>query len=149
MAMLGGAPDEGLVSDINVTPLVDVMLVLLTVFIVTAPLLMNAVKVKLPQANADMATSEIKTVHVSVTQNGEIFLDEQLLPVEALTTQLTVLKKQGDPAVEIYADTHAQYGVVAKVMAAVQRAGVSKFSFVMSPEAAHVYTGLQSTDVQP
>lgn len=149
MAILGGGADEGLVSEINVTPLVDVMLVLLTVFIVTAPLLMNAVKVKLPQASADVATSVIKTVHVSVTEAGEIFLDEQRLPAEALTAQLSVLKKQDDPAVEIYADTHSQYGVVAKVMAAVQRAGVSKFSFVMTPEVAQVSKGLQSINAQP
>jgi biopolymer transport protein ExbD len=135
MAMLSDAEQEDLVSEINVTPLVDVMLVLLTVFIVTAPLLMNAVKVKLPQANAAVAMTAPKTAHISVTDAGEVFIDQQKLEVETLTTHLNTLKQQNDPAVEIYADEHAQYGIVAKVLAAIQRAGISKFSFVMSPES--------------
>ncbi len=137
MAMLNDMEQEGLVSEINVTPLVDVMLVLLTVFIVTAPLLMNAVKVKLPKASADVAVTLPKTAHVSVTNGGDVYLDEQRLSLEKLTTELQVLKTRDDAAVEIYADEHSQYGVVAKVMAAVQRAGISKFSFVMAPEAGN------------
>jgi len=73
MAILGDSDNEDLVSEINVTPLVDVMLVLLTVFIVTAPLLMNAVKVKLPQASAEVAITAPKTAHISVTDAGEVF----------------------------------------------------------------------------
>ncbi|MGQ3170498.1 MAG: ExbD/TolR family protein, partial [Methylophilus sp.] len=121
--------------EINVTPLVDVMLVLLTVFIVTAPLLMNAVKVKLPKASAEVAITVPKTAHISITDGGDVFLDQQKLALDTLTSQLGTLKQQQDPAVEIYADEHAEYGIVAKVLAAIQRAGISKFSFVMSPEA--------------
>jgi biopolymer transport protein ExbD len=135
MAILGDAEQEELVSEINVTPLVDVMLVLLTVFIVTAPLLMNAVKVKLPKASAEVAITVPKTAHISITDGGDVFLDQQKLALDALTSNLGSLKKQQDPAVEIYADEHAEYGIVAKVLAAIQRAGISKFSFVMSPEA--------------
>jgi biopolymer transport protein ExbD len=135
MAILGDAEQEELVSEINVTPLVDVMLVLLTVFIVTAPLLMNAVKVKLPKASAEVAITVPKTAHISITDGGDVFLDQQKLALDALTSNLGSLKRQQDPAVEIYADEHAEYGIVAKVLAAIQRAGISKFSFVMSPEA--------------
>jgi biopolymer transport protein ExbD len=135
MAILGDAEQEELVSEINVTPLVDVMLVLLTVFIVTAPLLMNAVKVKLPKASAEVAITVPKTAHISITDGGDVFLDQQKLALDALTSNLSSLKQQQDPAVEIYADEHAEYGIVAKVLAAIQRAGISKFSFVMSPEA--------------
>ncbi|MGQ2964939.1 MULTISPECIES: ExbD/TolR family protein [Betaproteobacteria] len=135
MAILGDAEQEELVSEINVTPLVDVMLVLLTVFIVTAPLLMNAVKVKLPKASAEVAITVPKTAHISITDGGDVFLDQQKLALDTLTSQLGTLKQQQDPAVEIYADEHAEYGIVAKVLAAIQRAGISKFSFVMSPEA--------------
>jgi biopolymer transport protein ExbD len=135
MAILGDAEQEELVSEINVTPLVDVMLVLLTVFIVTAPLLMNAVKVKLPKASAEVAITVPKTAHISITDGGDVFLDQQKLALDALTSNLGSLKQQQDPAVEIYADEHAEYGIVAKVLAAIQRAGISKFSFVMSPEA--------------
>lgn len=136
MAILGDAEQEELVSEINVTPLVDVMLVLLTVFIVTAPLLMNAVKVKLPQASAEVAITVPKTAHISITDGGEVFLDEKKLALPTLTTELNSLKQSQDPAIEIYADEHAEYGIVAKVLAAIQRAGISKFSFVMSPESA-------------
>jgi biopolymer transport protein ExbD len=135
MAILGDAEQEDLVSEINVTPLVDVMLVLLTVFIVTAPLLMNAVKVKLPKASAEVAITVPKTAHISITDAGDVFLDQQKLALETLTSNLGTLKAQQDPAVEIYADEHAEYGIVAKVLAAIQRAGISKFSFVMSPES--------------
>ncbi|MFD1122068.1 ExbD/TolR family protein [Methylophilus flavus] len=135
MAILGDAEQEDLVSEINVTPLVDVMLVLLTVFIVTAPLLMNAVKVKLPKASAEVAITVPKTAHISITDAGDVFLDQQKLALDTLTSNLGTLKAQQDPAVEIYADEHAEYGIVAKVLAAIQRAGISKFSFVMSPES--------------
>ena len=136
MAILGDAEQEELVSEINVTPLVDVMLVLLTVFIVTAPLLMNAVKVKLPKASAEVAITVPKTAHISITDGGDVFLDEKKLALPTLTTELNGLKQSQDPAIEIYADEHAEYGIVAKVLAAIQRAGISKFSFVMSPESA-------------
>ncbi|HSI45826.1 MAG TPA: biopolymer transporter ExbD [Methylophilus sp.] len=117
MAVLGDANQEELVSEINVTPLVDVMLVLLTVFIVTAPLLMNAVKVKLPKASTEVAITVPKTAHISITDAGDVFLDEQKLALETLTSNLGTLQAQQDPAVEIYADEHAEYGIVAKVLA--------------------------------
>lgn len=135
MAMLGNQQQEELINDINVTPLVDVMLVLLTVFIVTAPLLMNAVSVKLPKASAEVAITQPKTLHLSVNAKGEIYLDEQALGLAALDPKLKALKAQSDPSIEIYADEKAAYGAVAKVMAAIQRAGIAKFTFVMLPES--------------
>jgi biopolymer transport protein ExbD len=135
MAMLN-SQQEDLINDINVTPLVDVMLVLLTVFIVTAPLLMNAVSVKLPKASAEVAVTQPKTLHLSVTDKSEVYLDNQLLKMESLEPQLKKLKAQSDPAIEIYADEKVVYGAVAKVMAAIQRAGIAKFTFVMLPESA-------------
>ncbi len=135
MAMLGNQQQEELINDINVTPLVDVMLVLLTVFIVTAPLLMNAVSVKLPKASAEVAITQPKTLHLSVNAKGEIYLDEQALGLAALEPKLKALKAQSDPSIEIYADEKAAYGAVAKVMAAIQRAGIAKFTFVMLPES--------------
>jgi biopolymer transport protein ExbD len=133
--MLLGNQEDHVMSEINVTPLVDVMLVLLTVFIVTAPLLMNAVSVKLPQANAQIAQLEPKTVHLNVTQQGEVMMETKALTVPQLAEELKSLKASSDPAIEIYADEKAAYGTVAKVMAAIQRANITKFSFVMLPEA--------------
>ena len=136
MAIITNNDDEGLMGEINVTPLVDVMLVLLTVFIVTAPLLMNAVSVKLPKASADVAITKPKTAHISVTEQGEIYLDETLFTQVQLETQLQQAAATPDYSVEIYADEKAEYGTVAKVMAAIQRAGIAKFSFVMEPDAS-------------
>ena len=134
MAMITNSDDDGMIGDINVTPLVDVMLVLLTVFIVTAPLLMNAVSVKLPQASANVAITKPRTAHISVTEHGDIFLDETQLTQTELEAQLKQASAVPDYAVEIYADEKVEYGIVAKVMAAIQRAGIARFSFVMSPE---------------
>lgn len=133
---MSNGQQEELINDINVTPLVDVMLVLLTVFIVTAPLLMNAVSVKLPKASAEVAITQPKTLHLSINDKSEVYLDNQLLKMDALEPELKALKAKSDAAIEIYADEKVAYGAVAKVMAAIQRAGIAKFTFVMLPEVA-------------
>lgn len=124
-----------MMSEINVTPLVDVMLVLLTVFIVTAPLLMNAVSVKLPKASAEVSIAKLKAAHISVTDKGEIYLDDKPINQTQLETTLRQANSTPDYSVEIMADEKVAYGTVAKVMATVQRSGVTKFTFVMLPEA--------------
>ncbi len=125
--------DNGMMSDINVTPLVDVMLVLLTVFIVTAPLLINAVTVKLPKAAATNVVSKIDSARITVMENGSIYLDKRRI-VSNLEGELKSLRAGGDISVEILADEKVQYGHVARVMAQVQRAGIGKFAFVMLPD---------------
>lgn len=127
--------NEDMMSEINVTPLVDVMLVLLTVFIVTAPLLMNAVDVKLPQANANIAVDQLKNSRISITSQGDIYFDDAPLSESVLEARLKQSATNDEFSVEIFADEGVEYGVVAKVMAAIQRAGVSRFSFVLRPEA--------------
>ena len=126
--------DDDMMSEINVTPLVDVMLVLLTVFIVTAPLLMNAVPVKLPQADASISVDQLKNARISITDNGDLYFNDTKLSQSVLESQLRQSAGAPDFAVEILADEKVEYGVVAKVMAAIQRAGIARFSFVMLPE---------------
>ena len=121
-------------SEINVTPLVDVMLVLLTVFIVTAPLLMNSVSVKLPKVAATTTLQKINDVKVSITSTAEVFLDQTKIPAASLERELKHRNIRGDLQVQIMADEHVQYLEVAKAMAQIQRAGVSKFTFVMLPD---------------
>lgn len=128
--------NDSMMSEINVTPLVDVMLVLLTVFIVTAPLLMNAVPVKLPRADASLAVSQLKNARIGITVAGEIYFNDALLTPAQLDARLRQASANKDIAVEILADEKVEYGAVARVMAAVQRAGIAKFSFVMLPEHA-------------
>jgi biopolymer transport protein ExbD len=135
MSMLTNDSQDTVVSEINVTPLVDVMLVLLTVFIVTAPLLMNAVSVKLPKADANPTTIEKETGHISVTSDGNILLNEMTMTVEDLERQLTMEAKKTGYSVDIYADEKVEYGEVAKVMTAIQHANIAKFNFVMMPES--------------
>jgi biopolymer transport protein ExbD len=134
MAIISSNTEDGMMSDINVTPLVDVMLVLLTVFIVTAPLLFNAVSVKLPRADASIAVSTLKSARISVTAGGTVYFNETSMAPGEVGEALRRLRAEGDVSVEILADEKVPYGTVAKVMAQIQRAGISKFTFVMLPE---------------
>lgn len=133
MAMNSGN-DDNMMSEINVTPLVDVMLVLLTVFIVTAPLLMNAVPVKLPKATASISITQLKNARISITDRGDIYFNDALLAMPELNARLREAAGNQGFSVEILADEKVEYGVVAKVMAAIQRAGIARFTFVMLPE---------------
>ncbi|PTB86497.1 biopolymer transporter ExbD [Pseudidiomarina aestuarii] len=133
MAMNMGS-DEIAMSEINVTPLVDVMLVLLTIFIVTAPLLTNAVPVNLPKATSDLSLTQPNTISISVTDDGTVYFTDEAVSQEELDLRLLQTAENADSTVEIFADEKAEYGKVAKVMASIQRAGITKFTFVMQPE---------------
>lgn len=133
--------DGGMVSEINITPMVDVMLVLLIVFIVTAPLLMNAVSVKLPKATASIANTKTEAAKISVTANGDIYLDKVKISQIELEAELEQASNIPDYSVEIFADEEAVYGTVAKVMAAIQRAGIARFTFVLLPDTNQAAAG--------
>ncbi|MET0388194.1 MAG: biopolymer transporter ExbD [Polyangiales bacterium] len=129
------ADNDDVVSDINVTPLVDVMLVLLVVFIVTAPLLTNAVKVQLPQTATTTPTEQKPAVTLSVDAKGRIFIDKAETKLEAVEPELKRRKSgQPDVAVHLSADQSSNYGLVAKVMSSVARAGISKLSVLSLAE---------------
>jgi biopolymer transport protein TolR len=135
MAIQAQADADDVVSEINVTPLVDVMLVLLVVFIVTAPLLTNAVKVNLPQTATTSPIEPKKSVTVSVDARGKLFIDRGEVDLAALEGQLSTLHRADpDLAVHLSADEAASYGVVAKAMSAVDRAGVTKLSVLTANE---------------
>jgi biopolymer transport protein ExbD len=136
MSMDTNSTEGSMMSDINVTPLVDVMLVLLTVFIVTAPLLTNSVSVKLPKVAATTSLQQTKDVKVSITKNTEVFIDETKIAPNLLEATLKKMNIKGDLQVQIMADEGVVYGEVAKAMAQIQRAGVTKFTFVMLPDSA-------------
>jgi len=121
-------------SDINVTPLVDVMLVLLIIFMVTAPMMMQGVTVNLPKT----ATRNIKTKEeplvLTINKKGEIFLENHRIKFENLETKMKViLKYRRDKQILLRADKDIPYGSVIKVMAAVKRAGVTKLGMVTEP----------------
>jgi biopolymer transport protein TolR len=126
---------EDVVSEINVTPLVDVMLVLLVVFIVTAPLLSNAVRVHLPQTANTSPVEPKRSVNVSVDAQGKLYVDRAEVDLVSLETQLTALHRADpDLAVHLNADQAVNYGIVAKAMSAVDRAGVTKLSVLTASE---------------
>lgn len=126
---------DGVLSEINITPLVDVMLVLLVAFIVTAPLMNNAVKVNLPQTAATAPPQEPKAVTVSVNAQSEIFIDKRQIVPDTIETELTVLKA-GNPDIVLHlqADEVVPYGAVAKVMASIERAGITKLAVMTQPQ---------------
>ncbi|MET0344596.1 MAG: biopolymer transporter ExbD [Polyangiales bacterium] len=127
MAISTGDSDE-VVSDINVTPLVDVMLVLLVVFIVTAPLLTNAVKVQLPSTATVAPLEQKESITVSVDDKGKVYLDKTEVALAALEPALKKRRGAGDVSVNLSADQSSNYGLVAKVMSSINRAGVTKLS---------------------
>lgn len=138
MAFGGGLDDadEGVVSEINMTPLVDVMLVLLVIFILAVPVLTHAVKLDLPRA--DNAPDDIKpqSVMLSITADAQLHWNEEIISAEELDLRLDALaQQQPQPEIHIRGDRTVDYEHVIKVMAAVQRAGMLKLGFVTEPES--------------
>jgi biopolymer transport protein TolR len=123
--------DDSEMSEINVTPLVDVMLVLLVVFIVTAPLLTQVVRVRLPKTEQTEPAPDQHITILSVSSTGQPLLDDRPVPLESLETELKVLQEK-DPEIslQLQADRGAVFEAVAKVMASAQRSGIGKLSFV-------------------
>ena len=131
MSFGNSSQQDNMMSEINVTPLVDVMLVLLVVFIVTAPLLApQSLKVTLPKTTAVAQDIRKTAVRMSIDARGIIELDNQALTDAQLTDVLT--QRAADPQfqLQIEADRQVAYGRVAELMAIAQRSGVSKLSFV-------------------
>jgi len=118
-------------GDINMTPLIDVMLVLLVIFIVTAPFMVSAVRVALPQADAQLAPPPPAPLVVHIDKTGQVFVQD--LPVDATQVRAALaLAAMADPDTEIQlrADTAVPYGRVAEFMALAQAAGLARIGFV-------------------
>ena len=125
--------DDDVVSDI--TPLVDVMLVLLIVFIVTAPLLTNSVKVNLPKAAPTQSTDQNKALVISVKPDGAIFLDKDPVKLENFEQEITQRKNANSKlALNLNTDETVPYGTVAKLLASIERVGVEKLSVITEPK---------------
>ena len=127
----GNFSDDGMMSEINVTPLVDVMLVLLVVFIVTAPLLApQALKINLPKTEAVAQNDKPQHVHLTVDAQGAVQLDGAAMDDAALAHQLHERAVDPQFQVQVEADKTVPYGRIAEIMALAQHAGVSKLAFV-------------------
>ena len=119
------------VSSINVTPMVDVMLVLLIVFMVTAPLLTVGVPVNLPKVEANSLDAQKEPLEISINENNDIYLGEELIPFEELILKVkTIAGSNTDIRIFLRADTTINYGEVMKVLGALNTSGFLKIALV-------------------
>jgi biopolymer transport protein TolR len=126
--------DSTTISQINVTPLVDVMLVLLVIFMVTAPIIQQGVQVNLPQAKAGAIPGSEELLVVSIAKNGRIYLNDNAVTSAELGQKLRAIRKlQGDKQVYLRADQDVRYGVVMKTIAEIKQAGIERLGMVTRP----------------
>ncbi|HSH87008.1 MAG TPA: biopolymer transporter ExbD [Methylophilus sp.] len=122
-------------SEINTTPLVDVMLVLLVIFIITAPLLTHAVKIDLPQATSQPLEEKPEVIDLAVDADGKMFWNDAEIDQATLVTRMKDESvKQQQPELQIRADKNTRYQVLAEVLAQAQTAGMKKVGFVSQPQ---------------
>lgn len=122
---------DEVLSEINVTPLVDVMLVLLVVFIVTAPLLTNAIPINLPKTEAVAPPEQKDPLVVSLDGAGTLFLGKEEIQPEQLESRLADAKaRDAELRVQLQADDGVNYGEVARAMAAIERAGITRLAVI-------------------
>jgi biopolymer transport protein ExbD len=132
----GQSPSQPM-AEINVTPLVDVMLVLLVIFIITAPLLAYAIRLDLPDVKAPPVTGRIEAIKLSIDADGRVFWNADLVDAKDLAARLTAAaRKTPQPDLHLRADKATRFERVAEVMAAAQDAGLSKIGFVTEPPAS-------------
>lgn len=133
MAFTPGNSD-GPMSEINVTPLVDVMLVLLIIFMVTAPLMQQGVEVALPEAVAENVQSTEQKLVLTLTKDRRAYLGQSEIPLERLEELLSAnAKLKADKELYLHADQELPYGVVVQVMAAAKRGGAENLAMVTDP----------------
>ncbi|OVZ54134.1 biopolymer transporter ExbD [Pigmentiphaga sp. NML080357] len=128
-----GAPQ----SEINMVPLIDVMLVLLVIFIITAPLLSHAVRIDVPQATSAPVDADPAKIDLAIDADGKVFWNDAPVALEDLPDRFAgVSKEEPQPELHLRADKSTRYEVLAQVMADASRAGLKRIGFVSTPEPA-------------
>ncbi|PRY98075.1 outer membrane transport energization protein ExbD [Jezberella montanilacus] len=138
MAMQLGSDDtdEEVINHINTTPLVDVMLVLLIIFLITIPVVTTSIPVALPKERLEARQAKPETIIISVSKSGGLFVyDREVAGIDELVEQLKgmVNKDKEEPDVQIRGDLDAEYEGIGRVMRACQRAGIAKIAFITEP----------------
>jgi|SRR3954471_5666651 biopolymer transport protein TolR len=124
-----------MISEINVTPMVDVMLVLLIIFMVAAPLLTVGVPIDLPQAQAKALNSDTQPITVSIKKGGEVYLQETEIPIEEVVPKLQAIAQAGyNERIYVRGDKTADYGTVMQVMSRISFAGYKNLGLVTEQE---------------
>jgi biopolymer transport protein ExbD len=136
MSPFAGDDDDGLMNEINMTPLVDVMLVLLIVFMVTIPVIRHAVKIDLPHASSQKEDTKPARVTVSIDADGNVLWDSTRVDDAALAAKIAAAAQASpQPELHLDADRKVPYEKVAQVMSAAQAGGLTKIGFVTQPKA--------------
>ena len=121
-------------SEINMTPLVDVMLVLLIIFLITAPILTSSIQLNLPK-DLGISTQEKDPITISITKNGEYFLEQQSFSIKNLEEHLKEIARENvDNQINIRADTDAQFGKVSNILSIAQKLGLKNVGFITEPK---------------
>lgn len=124
-------------SEINMVPLIDVMLVLLVIFIITAPLLSHSIRVDVPQASAQPIEQEPRAIDLAIDQDGLMYWNDQPLAAEAVAQRLIEeARLDPQPELRIRADQDTRYAVLAQVMSEARKAGLKRLGFVTRPGAS-------------
>ena len=130
-------PGNAPMGDINMTPLIDVMLVLLVIFIITAPLMVSAVKVELPKAVAATSQNPAARLDITLTQSGDVYLNDQALTPLAIQEAFNqAAQRNPETEIQLRADTAVPYGRVVALMGQAHQAGLNRIGFVsdLSPQ---------------
>jgi len=138
-------------AEINVTPLVDVMLVLLIIFMVTAPLLVTGVPVKLPETRAKALEQDEKPTVLSINDEGALFIGDEGVPEDQLSERLALLRDQLKPTDQLFlrADTSLAYGRVMRIMGELNRAGLDRVALVTTGATEEPRSSIDRSSREP
>jgi len=126
--------EDEVVSSINTTPLVDVMLVLLIIFLITIPVVIQSTPVQLPKETNQPTQTKPENINIAVTKDGDVFWNNELVDDKKLLARLKeIAQKQPQPEVHVRGDRNARYEFVGRVVFACQRAGILKIGFITEP----------------
>ncbi|HWJ71028.1 MAG TPA: ExbD/TolR family protein [Sphingobium sp.] len=141
----------GPMAEINVTPLVDVMLVLLIIFMVTAPLLVTGVPVKLPETRAKALEQDEKPTVLSINDEGALFIGDEGVPEDQLSERLALLRDQLKPTDQLFlrADTSLAYGRVMRIMGELNRAGLDRVALVTTGATEEPRSSIDRSSREP
>lgn len=132
---IGAQTHAAPMSEINTTPLVDVMLVLLVIFIITAPLMTHAVRIDLPKASSQLLEEKSEVISIAIDHAGKMYWNDTAIDIATAKTKLAAASQQlPQPEVHIRADKETRYQVLAEVMASAQTAGITKLGFISEPQ---------------